>query len=111
MLAKPPLRSIKTHWTAVLLACFLGPALLIGGLHYRFEYSATRDSRIRDVGAMADVRHETFRVWLHHAHDAGQGFLNTLSAFCRDSDTGFAACAKPPMERFAAIHRAVGVAL
>ncbi len=102
------MRSIKTHLTVTLLLCILLPTGLIGATAYWFVYNDIRENRIKDVGHIADARHEELRMRLHRDNEHGKALLDRLIAVCQYSDAGINGCVRTKLEQFAAINHVVG---
>ncbi|MEE7625235.1 EAL domain-containing protein [Methylobacter sp. Wu8] len=103
--------TIKTHLTAVLLLCILLPTGLIGVAAYWFLYDAIKESRVEDVGQIANTCYEATRRRLYEDNERAKGLLETLIAVCRGSGEGFNACARDRIEIFADINHAAGLTL
>jgi len=101
------MRSIKTHLTITLLLFMLLPTGLIGATTYWLVYNGIKENRIKDVGFLAEARHEELRMRLHRDDQRGKALLNSLIS-CRHSDGGINDCARAKMEQFAAINHAIG---
>ncbi|MGZ5009983.1 MAG: PAS domain S-box protein [Methylobacter sp.] len=101
------MRSIKTHLTITLLLFMLLPTGLIGTTTYWLIYNGIKENRIKDVGYIADARHEELRMHLHRDDQRGKALLDSLIS-CRHSDGGINDCARAKMEQFAATNHAVG---
>jgi len=104
---KEKMRSIKTHLTVTLLWFMLLPTGLIGATTYWFLYNGIKENRIKDVGYLAEARHEELRMHLRKDDQYGKALLDNLIS-CRYSDEGINNCAQAKMEQFAAINHAIG---
>ncbi|HEY8034612.1 MAG TPA: EAL domain-containing protein [Methylobacter sp.] len=102
------MRSIKTHLTVTLLLCILLPTGLIGATAYWFVYNEIKESRIENVGHIADARHEELRMQLNRDNERGKALLDRLIAVCRYSDVGINGCVRARLEQFATINHVVG---
>ncbi|WP_333875841.1 EAL domain-containing protein [Methylobacter sp.] len=102
------MRSIKTHLTVTLLLCLLLPTGLIGAAAYWFVYDDIRENRIKDVGHIADARHEELRVQLHRNNEHGKALLDRLIALCHRSDGGINSCVRATLEQFVSINHIIG---
>jgi len=101
------MRSIKTHLTVTLLWFMLLLTGLIGATTYWFVYSSIKENRIKDVGYLAEARHEELRMRLRKYDQYGKALLDNLIS-CRYSNEGINNCARAKMEQFAAINHAIG---
>jgi PAS domain S-box-containing protein len=83
------------------------PSGLIGATTYWLAYSGIKENRIKDVGYLAEARHEELRMRLRRDNQRGKALLDNLLP-CRYSDGGINDCAQAKIEQFAAINRAIG---
>lgn len=102
------IRSIKTHLTVTLLLCILLPTGLIGVTAYWFVYNEIKESRIENVGHIADARHEELRIHLSRDNERSKALLDRLVAVCRFSDMTINGCARAKLEQFAAVNHVAG---
>ncbi|MGZ5056239.1 MAG: hypothetical protein ACXWAT_15045 [Methylobacter sp.] len=68
------MRSIKTHLTVTLLWFMLLPSGLIGATTYWLAYNGIKENRIKDVGYLAEARHEELRMRLRRDNQRGKAF-------------------------------------
>jgi len=83
------------------------PSGLIGAMTYWLAYSSIKENRIKDVGYLAEARHEELRMRLLRDNQRGKALLDSLIS-CRYSNGGVNDCALGKIEQFAAINRAIG---
>jgi PAS domain S-box-containing protein len=83
------------------------PSGLIGATTYWFVYNSIKENRVKDVGYLAEARHEELRMRLRRDNQRGKALLDNLLP-CRYSDGGINDCAQAKIEQFAAINRAIG---
>jgi PAS domain S-box-containing protein len=84
------------------------PSGLIGATTYWLIYNGIKENRIKDVGYLAEARHEELRLRLRRDNQRGQALLDNLLP-CRYSDGGINDCARAKIKQFAAINRAIGI--
>jgi len=84
------------------------PSGLIGVTSYWLAYSGIKENRIKDVGYLAEARHEELRLRLRRDNLRGKALLDSLLP-CRYSDSGINVCARAKIEQFAAINHTIGI--
>jgi hypothetical protein len=94
------IKSIKSHLTVTLLLCILLPTGLIGVAAYWFVYNDIMESRIQDVGRIADASHEELRMQLHRNNEHGKALLDKLIAVCHRSNGDINDCVRAKQEQF-----------
>ncbi len=107
-----PTTSLAKQLIVIILICMLLPALAVGWLGYSEAYDSIKAEKIRNVGRVADVRHEQLVTIFQRSNARAKAFLSDISARCTDGANGVReVCAKEALQIFFKSERSLGAAL
>ena len=104
--------SLRTLLTVVLLAMVLLPTLAIGWVAYSMMFETIRSGRIRDVGLVADSKHDQLVMMLTRSNITAEHFLSDLNVRCGVNATKLnRLCATGLIKSYLAAEGAIGATL